>query len=320
MSYVPRPPDRPLRDLTSEEIAQYDRDGVLCARGLFDDAWVERMAAAIDRAVADPTQYGEAVSMRDKGFSGDLFLWKERDEFRDFVYESPASRIAAQLLRSKRVNFFYDQLFVKPAGCHVATPWHQDVPFWPVAGEQLCSMWMTFDEVSRSSSGLEFVRGSHRWPNRYKAVTPDYNAYMMDSDLEDAPDIDAQREQYDLACWDMQPGDVLLFNGLVLHGSTGNHTTDRPRRAFASRWAGDDVRFAPRHATMPLFWRHGLAPGDPLGGPLFPRILPEPIASEGARRAEGPEPQDPEVMQAAIARIGAGTQARRAAAAAPPGS
>ena len=316
MSFTPKPPDLPLRDLHAHEIESYDRDGVLFARGLFDPSWVTRMAAAVDHAVSHPTEYGDAVSLRDKGFSGDLFLWKERDEFRDFIYQSPASRIAAQLLRSKRVNFFYDQLFVKPAGCHIATPWHQDVTFWPVAGEQLCSIWLTFDPVSRDSSGLEFVRGSHLWPNRYKAVTPDYNPYMMDSDLEDAPDIDSRRQDFDLVCWDMEPGDVLLFNSLVLHGSTGNHTTDRPRRAFASRWAGDDVRFAPRHATMPLFWQHGLSPGDPLGGPLFPRILPEPIAAEGARRAEGPEPQDPEVTQAAIARIGAGMQARREAAAA----
>ncbi len=210
------------------------------------------------------------------------------------------------------MNFFYDQLFVKPAGCHVATPWHQDVTFWPVEGEQLCSIWITFDDVSRESSGLEFVRGSHRWPNRYKAVTPDYNPYMMDSDLEDPPDIDSHREDFDLVCWDMQPGDVILFNSLVVHGSTGNHTTDQPRRAFSTRWAGDDVCFAPRHATMPLFWQHDLEPGDPLGGPLFPRILPEPIASEGARRRRGPEPQDPEITRAAVARIKTGMQARRA--------
>lgn len=314
MSYQPPSPDHPQRALTEAEMESYDRDGVVFARGLFDKAWVDRMAVALDEVVAHPTEYGDAVSMRDQGFSGDLFLWKQFDEFRDFVYESPAARIAAQLLRSKRVNFFYDQLFVKPIGCHVATPWHQDVTFWPVEGEQLCSIWLTFDEVSRESSGLEFVRGSHRWPNRFKAVTPDYNAYMMDSDLEDPPDIDSQREKYDLLCWDMEPGDVLLFNSLVVHGSTGNHDTQRARRALSSRWAGDDVRFAPRHATMPLFWQHGLSPGDPLGGPLFPRVLPEPIAAEGARRAQGPEPQDPEVAQAAIASIGAGMKARREAA------
>ena len=270
-------PDAPLRDLTPEEIASYDRDGAVCVRGLFADAWVERMAGAIDQVTENPTEYGRQVSLKDEGFSGDLFVWKSHDEFRDFVYDSPAAHIAAQVLRSKRVNFFYDQLFVKPAGCHVATPWHQDITFWPIEGERICSIWITFDPIDRDSSGLEFVRGSNRWSRRFKAVTPDYNAYMLDSDLEDPPDVDAHREDYDLTCWDMEPGDAILFDSVVLHGSTGNHTTDRPRRAFASRWCGEGVRYAPRHATMPLMWQHGLEPGDSIGGSLFPQILPETI-------------------------------------------
>jgi ectoine hydroxylase-related dioxygenase (phytanoyl-CoA dioxygenase family) len=296
--------DSPTRPLTETELAAYDRDGVICARGLFPSAWVERMAAAVDAVVANPTMYGTLVSMPEQGFSGDLFLWKQIDVFRDFVYDSPAAPVAQQILRTPAVRFFYDQLFVKPAGCHVATPWHHDVTFWPVEGESVVSMWMAFDPVTRASSGLEFVRGSHRWPNRFKAVTPNYDPYMMDSDLEDVPDIDHHRDDYELLCWDLEPGDVLLFNGLIVHGSTGNYSTDRPRRAFASRWVGEGVRYAPRHATMPLLWPHGLTPGDTLSGPLFPQILPAPIAAEGARRAAGPEPPDFGLIQAARAAAG----------------
>lgn len=288
--------DQPLRELTLEEIQAYDRDGVICARGLFDAKWVDRMSDAVDRIVEHPTFYGRQVSMQGADFSGDLFVWKQDDEFRDFVYESPAARVANMVLRSSRVNFFYDQLFVKPPGCHVATPWHHDLTFWPIRGEQVCSIWMAFDPVTAESSGLEFVRGSHRSPNRYKAITPDHNAYMRASDLEDPPDIDSNRERYDLAGWDMERGDVLIFNGLVVHGSTGNHTTDRTRRAFSSRWAGDEMRFAPRHPTMPLFWPHGLAPGDPLGGPLFPQILPKPIPGEAGARDDGPEAPEPALL------------------------
>jgi hypothetical protein len=68
-------PDRPQRPLTAEELATYDRDGVVHARGLFPPDWVERMARAVDEAVADPTLFGGLVSMPEQGFSGDLFLW-----------------------------------------------------------------------------------------------------------------------------------------------------------------------------------------------------------------------------------------------------
>ena len=85
-----------MRNLRPDEIDAYHRDGVICARGLFETAWVEHMAAAVDRIAANPTFYGSQVSLADQGFAGDLFVWKQDDDFRDFVYDSPAARIAQQ--------------------------------------------------------------------------------------------------------------------------------------------------------------------------------------------------------------------------------
>lgn len=285
-------PEAPLRSLTREEIETYDRDGVVCLSGLFSDHWIRKMEKAIDHAVANPTTMGRAVSMKDEAFSGDLFLWKVDNEFCDFVYESPASIIAQQLLGSTVVRHFYDQLFVKPAGCHVPTPWHHDVTFWPVRldSQNLCSLWITFDPVDRNSSGLEFVKGSHRWPERFKAVTPNYDPYMMDTELPTAPDFAKERSEHDVIGFDMEPGDVLVFGPVVCHGSAGNASNENDRRALAFRYAGNDVTYAPRHATMPLLWDHGLTPGDPLSGSLFPQVWPHVVDSEIARRMEGPEP------------------------------
>jgi ectoine hydroxylase-related dioxygenase (phytanoyl-CoA dioxygenase family) len=257
------------------------------------------MAAAVDRVVASPTFFGRVVSMKDDAFSGDLFLWMSDDDFRDWVYDSPAARIASQVLRSDRIRHFYDQLFVKPAGCHVPTPWHHDVTFWPVDVESraLCSIWITFDPVERESSGLEFVKGSQRWPGRWKAVTPNYDPYMLDSNFEDPPDIDAHRDAYDLFCPDMEPGDCLIFDAHVVHGSSANHSTEKRRRAFSSRWCTDAVLFEDRHATMPLLWDHGLSQGDALHGPLFPLVLPEPIDGESPRRTGPAEPPRIELLK-----------------------
>jgi ectoine hydroxylase-related dioxygenase (phytanoyl-CoA dioxygenase family) len=278
---------------------------VICVRGLFSGEWIERMSRAIDRVVENPSMLGSAISMKDQDFSGDLFLWKTDDDFRDFVFESPASRIAQQILGSKVVRHFYDQLFVKPAGCHVPTPWHHDVTFWPVEPQSrnLCSMWMTLDSVERESSGLEFVKGSHRWPQLFKAVTPNYDPYMLASNYDDAPKIDDHRDDYDLFCPDMEPGDILIFNAHIVHGSSSNYSTDRPRRAFASRWCDDSVVFNERQATMPLLWDHGLSNGGRIGGSLFPQVLPEAIESELGARGDAPDPPDPAYVQQVLGRV-----------------
>jgi ectoine hydroxylase-related dioxygenase (phytanoyl-CoA dioxygenase family) len=87
------------------------------------------------------------------------------------------------------------------------------------------------------------------------------------------PDIDANRATFDIVSWDMAPGDVLVFDPLVVHGSPGNASATTRRRALASRWAGDDVTYLPQPHTMPLPEGHGLSPGARLGGSMFPEVL-----------------------------------------------
>ena len=290
-------PAEPYRDLRDEEIASLREDGAVCARGLIDEDTIAHMRDGLEDVIRNTSVLGgAALSLAEKGFHGDIFVWKLHDSFRDLALFSFLPALAQQVLESERVNFFYEQFFVKRAGSPVETPWHQDIPFWPVEGNQIISFWITLDPVSRASSGLEFVRGSHRWKHRYKAITPNYDPYMMDSELPPSPDYARQRDEVELLGWDMEPGDVLLFGPVVCHGSAENKSTTQDRRALAFRYSGDDVVFAPRHATMPLLWEHGLEPGERLGGSLFPQVWPQVIESEIARRLEGPEPPSPKAM------------------------
>ena len=113
---------------------------------------------------------------------------------------------------------------------------------------------------------------------------------MLASDLEEIPDIDAERERYRILSWDVEPGDAILFDALTVHGSKGNTSRTRRRRAITTRWAGDDVVYAPRKATMPILWTHGLRPGD-----TSPDDVPAGLTrstrreSPSAARARGPD-------------------------------
>jgi len=55
--------DEPLRTLRADELRRYREDGVILARGLFPEVWIERMARAIDAAVERPSPFGRAVSV-----------------------------------------------------------------------------------------------------------------------------------------------------------------------------------------------------------------------------------------------------------------
>jgi hypothetical protein len=43
------------------------------------------------------------------------------------------------------------------------------------------------------------VFGSHRWANRFKAISPDHIEFLVNPDHHDMPDIDANRSDYRLA-------------------------------------------------------------------------------------------------------------------------
>lgn len=284
-------PSIPSRPFTEEEIEAYHRDGVVCARGLLDTKTIDHLREALEDALEKLSVLGkDGLNRESKGFHGDIFVWKLHDVFRDLALFSSLPALAHQVLETQTVNFFYEQFFVKRAGCPVDTPWHQDIPFWPVRGSQIVSFWITLDPVTRESSGLEFVQGSQDWDQRYKAVTPGHDAYMMDTDLPASPNYAESRDEYNVIGWDMEPGDVIVFGPVVCHGSAENASNTNDRRALAFRYCGPDVHFQPRHATMPLLWDHGLEPGDPLGGSLFPRVWPHVIDEEVARRMTGPEP------------------------------
>ncbi|MDP3738618.1 MAG: phytanoyl-CoA dioxygenase family protein [Hyphomonadaceae bacterium] len=284
----------PARPLTAEEILRYRDDGVLMIKGAVAPSWLRLIETGVEKARGGLSLQGRFMSRKTRGYQMDTFLWKRVDEIRDAVYYGPFAYWAQQLMGSEQVRFFYDQMFVKEPGANAPTPWHQDLSFWPIRGEQITSFWIPVDPVTRESSGLMYVKGSHKWNRQFKAISPDYVAAIIDERMDDVPDINAHPERYELLDWEMSPGDILMFHPLTLHGSYGNSHRTRRRRALALRWTGDDVVWAPSAKRMPVHYSHQSAVGGELRGAAFPRILPEPIAAErAARRA----PETPSRLQ-----------------------
>jgi ectoine hydroxylase-related dioxygenase (phytanoyl-CoA dioxygenase family) len=87
------------------------------------------------------------------------------------------------------------------------------------------------------------------------------------------PDIESERAEHTILAWDVAPGDLLAFSGFTLHGAPGNTTAARRRRAYTVRYTGDDMRYAPRPATMPVLANPDLRAGDRLESALFPAVL-----------------------------------------------
>jgi len=268
----------PVRLIEDAEVEAYERDGVVCLRGVFDAAWIELMAEAVEIALASPGPHGESYTAAGEpgGFRGDLDMWRRHAHFRRFVYDSPAAPIVAAIMDSAKVNFFYDQLLVKEPGTLERTPWHQDQPYWAVDGEQVCSIWLPLDPISESVSP-EYVLGSHRWGRWYNPHHFTDGSPYEGTRFEPLPDIEAERERHAIRRFEMEPGDCLVFQALIVHGAPGTTASPHRRRAVATRWTGDDARYAVRPGEVAIPTSDpGLKHGDAMDCALFPRVWPRP--------------------------------------------
>jgi ectoine hydroxylase-related dioxygenase (phytanoyl-CoA dioxygenase family) len=275
-------------DLTTEtQRQQYHEDGVTVVRGAFDDVWVDRMRVVSERSMAVGTGLSREYDTNEGGrFHASTFMWLHDSDVAAFVFESPAARIAAELMDSNTVSFFFDHLFVKEPGTDSPTPWHQDLPYWPVAGSQICSLWFALDIVDESNGGVRYVAGSHRSQQWYQAQSFGGSNKYTDPDLPPPPDPDADPSNHRIVRFDLEPGDVVVHHVMTLHGAPGNQRTDRRRRGLATRWCGDDAVFDPRPRTMELPFEHHLRSGDPMRGDHFPVVFDSsPAAMRRGRHA-----------------------------------
>jgi ectoine hydroxylase-related dioxygenase (phytanoyl-CoA dioxygenase family) len=260
-------------------VRAYQEDGIVCLRGMFDADTVAVLRAAADRDMVDPGPMAHDVTRDGTGrFFADTFVWQHLPELRRFVFDSASADIAGALLRSARVNLLFDQFLVKMPGTSKPTLWHHDEPYWPVAGTQICTMWIALDAVTKATGAVEYVCGSHRWGQRFKAVSfRDSNLYK--EDLPPVPDIDAMRDELSFVQFEMQPGDCTVHHGRTLHGAPGNSSTSMKRRAYIVRWMGEDVRYNPRPNLQPMLRDPGIAPGAPLDCELFPVVRGATVAA-----------------------------------------
>ncbi|HEX2590642.1 MAG TPA: phytanoyl-CoA dioxygenase family protein [Rhizomicrobium sp.] len=102
--------------------------------------------------------------------------------------------------------------------------------------------------LSRSAAEghcLEFVRSSHKgtlYNGSAFAADDDTAPLYKQSKLPRLPDIQGNREDFDILSWDLEPGDLIVFHLGVLHGGGGTIPGMR-RRTISLRFLGPNVMF-----------------------------------------------------------------------------
>lgn len=105
---------------------------------------------------------------------------------------------------------------------------HQDNFYLRVRPGTCCAAWMALEEIDEENGCLQVVPGSQDWP-----VLCTVPANVRQSFTDITVPIPAGTPVVPVR---MQPGDVLFFNGQLVHGSLPNVSADRFRRSLIGHY------------------------------------------------------------------------------------
>ena len=102
------------RIISDEERSGFFRDGVICLRSVFNDEWIELLngrSSKESRTRRGLVQEFGIALMTAVFFFTIRITGSRFESMKNFVYKSPCAQIAAELLESETVNFFFEAVF-----------------------------------------------------------------------------------------------------------------------------------------------------------------------------------------------------------------
>ncbi len=222
--------------LTAEQIQAFHEQGYLVMRGLYGpdevrelrDTFMAMHAGGPIPGCFSPAPADEANGDPLKLYPRMMHPHRVNDVARRYLLDPRVGAILTDLFGEEPLAA-QSMLYFKPAGAR-GQALHQDNFYLKVEPGTCIAGWVALDRVDRENGGLEVVPGTHAM----NIFCPE----EADLDVSFTRDFVPVPEGLEAVPVDMEPGDVLFFNGSLVHGSGPNRSADRFRRSFIGHYIG----------------------------------------------------------------------------------
>jgi len=252
---------------TAEKVAFYEQNGFVQIDGVLSPAELEELRAYADEVMAMETSESMQPDKENRGYYRVLNqrfnTWMDHPGMAKFSLHERFAQIANRLTGGRGIRLFHDHLLFKMPGDSKPTPWHQDLPYWPMNESGALSMWLPLDDVTEANGCMMFVPGS-RTVGKLDAID-----LVNPQDIYEFEQSEAARSTQPVVVR-LKAGSCTFHDGLTFHYAHSN-TTDRPRRVLAVIYMIDGTTYNGKpHILCDRV--EGLKAGDPLQGPPFPKL------------------------------------------------
>jgi ectoine hydroxylase-related dioxygenase (phytanoyl-CoA dioxygenase family) len=216
----------------------FDEHGYLVARSLFDAEETTFLRGHFVRLREAGSYPGDVVGVEMgsddplKRYPRMIHMHRWDEVARDWLLTPRLRHSLAFLLDGLEPFAVQTMLYFKPPGARGQAV-HQDQYYLRVEPGTCIAAWMALDPSDVENGCLEVVPGSHEWPVLC-TIGADTSESFTDITVP-LPDDTA------LVPVLMEPGDVVFFNGSLVHGSKPNRS-DRFRRALIGHYIEGDAR------------------------------------------------------------------------------
>lgn len=257
----------PVTTLTDEQIAFYQENGYIQLLNVLSPEELAEVRTALDDAsrLQLDARHHTSSGEYEKVFVQKVNLWTVHEGLRRYVLDPRIAGLARQLARTPRVRLWHDHALIKMPGDSRESPWHQDLPYWPMNEPGALSCWMALDDVDERNGCMQFIPGSHRW-GLFEPIR-----------LVDAQDLfqlvpDHEGKDFTPVVMRMPAGSCTFHDGRTFHYASANSTA-KPRRAIITIYMPDGITYngKPHVVTDGV----GLEVGAPIAGELFPVLAEE---------------------------------------------
>lgn len=218
--------------LRKEQVQTFNRDGYLVLPGLVDAEGIARIKRARDRAEKTAETRGKSFTEGPATFElepmpegaptpfslrkvQEAFLVDE--EFREAVSTDAILDVVEDLI-GPEIYYHSSKLMCKPASGGRRKAWHQDFAYWADMDPRQVTVWIAVDPATRENGCIQVINGSHKGGLVEHYQDTDYQV------------DESQIADEDITYAVMEPGDVLVFNVMILHASDPN-LSPHPRLA-----------------------------------------------------------------------------------------
>lgn len=208
---------------TAQQRLDYERDGFVVIRSLFDAEETGLLRAAIE---TDPQLRESLYDRHDaSGKATRMATWNHPG---NSVYGLAARthRVVDTMedMLGGEVYHYHSKLTAKEPLEGGAWEWHQDYGYWYHNGcvfPYMASVMVALDKTTRENGCLQVIRGSHHAGRVEHGVLPGDQVGANPRRVEE------MLKNLDLVYAEMAPGDGLFFHANVMHRSDQNRSPDR---------------------------------------------------------------------------------------------